>query len=104
MSGAAGSRPAPLPRFQTGQVVATPGALRMLQQAGIAPMTLLARHAFGDWGDLCEQDKQANDLAVAIGDRIFSSYEVGVGLSATKVWVITEADRASTCLLLPEEY
>lgn len=104
MSGAAGSRPAPLPRFQTGQVVATPGALRMLQQAGIAPMTLLARHAFGDWGDLCEQDKQANDLAVAIGDRIFSSYEVGDGLSATKVWVITEADRDSTCLLLPEEY
>ena len=104
MSGAAGSRPAPLPRFQTGQVVATLGALRMLQQVGVAPMTLLARHVFGDWGDLCEQDKAANDLAVTIGDRIFSSYAVGAGMSATKVWVITEANRASTCLLLPEEY
>lgn len=93
-----------MPKFQTGQVVATPSALHMLQQAGVAPMTLLARHAFGDWGDLCKEDKEANDLAVAIGDRSFSSYEVGIGLSATKVWVITEADRASTCLLLPEEY
>ena len=103
MSGAAGSRPVPLPKFQTGQVVATPGALRMLQQAGVTPMTLLARHAFGDWGDLCDEDKEANDLALAIGDRIFSSYAVGVGMSATKVWVITEADRTSTCVSLPEE-
>ena len=104
MSGAAGARPVALPMFQTGQVVATPGALRMLQQAGVAPMTLLARHAFGDWRDLCPEDKESNNLAVAIGDRIFSSFEVGVGLNATKVWVITEADRASTCMLLPQEY
>ena len=104
MSGAAGARPVALPMFQTGQMVATPGALRMLQQAGIAPMTLLARHAFGDWGDLCPEDKESNNLAVAIGDRIFSSYEVGDGMSATKVWIITEADRASTCVLLPGEY
>lgn len=94
----------PLPRFKTGQVVATPGALRMLEQAGVSAMTLLARHAFGDWGDLCEEDKESNNLAVAIGDRIFSSFEVGVGLNATKVGVITEADRASTCMLLPQEY
>ena len=104
MSGVPGSQPAPLPRFKTGQVVATPGALRMLQQAGVSPITLIARHAFGDWGDLCQEDKEANDLAVAIGDRIFSSYEIGVGMSATKCWVVTEADRASTCVLLPEEY
>ena len=104
MSADGGSKATRLPRFKTGQVVATPGALRMLQQAGVAPMTLLARHAFGDWGDLCDEDKEANNLAVAIGDRIFSSYEVGVGLNATKVWVITEADRSSTCVLLPEEY
>ena len=104
MSGAAGSRSAPLPKFQTGQVVATPGALRMLQQAGVAPMTLLARHTFGDWGDLGEDDHDANESAIRLGGRVFSSYEVGAGLSATKVWVITEADRASTCLLLPEEY
>ena len=104
MSKAANPQLTPVPLFQTGQVVATPGALRMLQQSGVAPMTLVARHAFGDWGHLCNEDKEANDLAVAIGDRIFSSYEVGVGMSEAKVWVITEADRASTCVLLPEEY
>lgn len=93
-----------MPRFKTGQVVATPGALRMLRQASVSPMSLIARHAFGDWGDLCQEDKEANELAVAIGDRIFSSYEIGVAMSATKCWVITESDRASTCLLLPEEY
>ncbi|MEP7298353.1 MAG: hypothetical protein ABI702_19385 [Burkholderiales bacterium] len=94
----------PLPRFQTGQVVATPGALRMLERAGVSAMTLLARHAFGDFGDLCEEDCEANEQAVARGGRVFSSHEVGVGLNATKVWVITEADRSSTCCLLPEEY
>jgi len=67
-------------------------------------MTLLARHAFGDWGELCEEDRVANEGAVASGGRVFSSYEVGIGLNATKVWVITEADRSSTCCLLPEEY
>jgi len=79
----------------------------MLEQAGVNPMDLLARHAFGDWGDwgdLCEEDREANRQAVAHGGRVFSSYEVGTGLNATKVWVITEADRSSTCCLLPGEY
>lgn len=67
-------------------------------------MTLLARHAFGDWGDLCEDDCEANEQAVALGGRVLSSYEVGVGPNAAKVWVITEADRSSTCCLLAEEY
>ena len=67
-------------------------------------MDLLARHVFGDWGELCSEDQEANNRAVTFGGRILSSYAVGVGLSATKVWVITEADRSSTCVLLPEEY
>ena len=104
MSGVATPKPMPMPRFKTGQVVATPAVLRMLQQIGVSPMSLVARHVFGDWGDLCQEDKEANDLAVVIGDRIFSSFEVGVGLNATKVWVITEADRSSSVLCLPEEY
>jgi hypothetical protein len=99
-----GSTAVLLPRFQTGQVVATPGALRMLEQAGVSAMTLLARHVNGDWGDLCQDDRDANEQAVSHGGRVFSSYEVGVGLNATKVWVITEADRTSSCFLLPEEY
>ena len=104
MSGAPTVRPTPCPRFRTGQVVATPAALRMLDQAGVTPMTLLARHAFGDWGDLGQDDCEANESAIRLGGRLFSSYQVGGGLSAAKVWVITEADRASTCLLLPQEY
>jgi hypothetical protein len=92
------------PLFSLGQVVATPGALEALEQAGITPMRLIARHVFGDWGDLCEEDQEANRQAVKHGGRVFSSYEIGAGLNATKVWVITEADRSSTCALLPGEY
>jgi len=92
------------PLFRTGQVVATPGALYVLEQASVNPMDLLARHVFGDWGDLCGEDKEANDQAVAHGGRILSSYDLGNGAAATKCWVITEADRSSTTFLLPREY
>jgi hypothetical protein len=67
-------------------------------------MSLLARHVFGDWGDLCTEDKESNERALAQGGRLLSSYEAGLGRDATKVWVITEADRSSTTFLLPEEY
>jgi hypothetical protein len=64
--------------------------------------SLFQRHAQGDWGDVCEEDWALNDLALADGDgRIFSSYELP---ESGKVWVITEADRSVTTLLLPEEY
>ncbi|WP_237225489.1 hypothetical protein [Rubinisphaera sp. JC750] len=88
------------PLFRLGQVVSTPAALELLSAKGIIPFELLSRHSSGDWGDLTSEDKEANDHALAHGDRIFSSYSVGKG----KVWVITEADRSSTCILLPEEY
>ena len=88
------------PLFRLGQVVSTPAALELLSANEIAPFELLSRHSSGDWGDLDDEDKEANDHALEHGDRIFSSYSVG----KEKVWAITEADRSSTCLLLPEEY
>jgi len=87
-------------RFTLGRTVATPGALAALEQAGVSPATLLARHHGGDWGDLCPEDAAANDQALEEGSRLFSSYKVGDG----KVWVITEADRSATTVLLPQDY
>ena len=84
-----------------GRVVATPGALAALDRAGDRPEPFLSRHLSGDWGELCDEDKLANDEALKIDSRILSAYRLGDG---TKIWIITEADRSSTCLLLPEEY
>ena len=105
MSKSAKQAPPLIPLFRTGQVVATPGALRTLQAAGVNPMDLLTRHVHGDWGDLCEEDKRQNEIAVATGQtRVFSSYCIGIGLTEAKVWLITEWDRSVTTLLLPSEY
>ncbi|MDP9488527.1 MAG: hypothetical protein M3Q49_22540 [Actinomycetota bacterium] len=83
-----------------GRVVATPGALRVLSNTGEDPFRLLARHASGDWGELDAHDRRENERSLKNGWRILSSYPVGDG----RVWVITEADRSSTTILLPEEY
>lgn len=88
-------------KFELGQVVATPGALEAIIRNGITPATLLNRHAQGDFGDLSEEDRQLNEEAITDGSRILSSYSLQDG---TKIWIITEADRSSSCLLLPEEY
>jgi hypothetical protein len=90
-----------LTRFPLGRVVATPGALRALEEANQNPFEFLARHQAGDWGDLCEEDKRENEFSVHGGFRILSAYRTR---NNTKVWVITEADRSATTLLLPEEY
>ena len=87
----------PLP---LGRVVATPGALQLLREAGEDPLHLLSRHASGDWGELDPHDRRENGLALKHGRRILSSYPAGGG----RVWVITEADRSVTTILLPEEY
>ena len=87
--------------FCLGQIVATPGALLALEQAGNSGSEFLNRHACGDWGDLCPEDRQANDEALKDGMRLLSSYRLSDG---TKIWIITEADRSVTTLLLPEEY
>ena len=111
-----GREPAPLvlkvfdkPLFRLGQILATPGALETLDRLGVDPLSLvLGRHVLGDWGDLCDEDKELNTHSLANGMRIFSSYKLtsATGDSATTetVWVITEADRACTTILMPSEY
>lgn len=88
------------PLFALGQTVATRGALVAMQRLGVSPLALLSRHQRGDWGNLDVEDKQANVQALSFGDRILSAYQ----LEAAKFWVITEADRSATTILLPEEY
>jgi hypothetical protein len=88
---------APLP---LGKVVATPGALKLLGKSGGHPFDYLARHASGDWGELCAFDRRQNEIALREGYRVLSSYETPAG----RVWIITEADRSVTTILLPEEY
>ena len=94
------------PKFELGQIVATPGALEALKAAGQGPGEFLRRHTSGDWGDLCEEDRRLNDLAVRDGSRILSSYKTKGG---AKLWIITEAvdddgRRSATTLLLADEY
>ena len=88
------------PLFGLGRTVATPGALVVLVGLGVSAVSLLSRHQRGDWGELDEEDKQTNNLAVKRGSRILSSYL----FDTVKLWVITEADRSVTTILLPEEY
>jgi hypothetical protein len=87
--------------FPLGQVVATPGALQSFALAEENYIPYLMRHAKGDWGDVCSEDASANDEALVLGERLLSAYRLQDGI---KVWIITEADRSSTCILLPEEY
>ena len=86
--------------FPLGRILATPGALGALREAGEDPLRFLSRHASGDWGELDAHDRRENELALRHGRRLLSSYPVGGG----RVWVITEADRSCTTLLLPSEY
>jgi len=88
--------------FQHGQIVATPGALELLGELEISPSSLLERHLSGDWGEVPKEDARENEFSIKHGFRVVSSYNVGDG--GHRIWVITEADRSSTCLLLPEEY
>jgi hypothetical protein len=89
------------PKFALGRLVATPGALRALARAGEDPLSYVSRHVSGDWGDLCDDDKKENDYSIANELRILSAYTLSTGV---KIWIITEADRSSTCVLLPSEY
>ncbi len=87
----------PLP---LGRVVATPGALEALSEAGEDPFRYLARHASGDWGELDEDDRRENERSLRYGWRVLISYPAG----GKTVWIITEADRSVTTILLPAEY
>lgn len=84
--------------FPLGQLAITGNASLRLSTEEV--FTALSRHASGDWGDLCPEDSIANDTALQHGDRLFSAY----GQRENRVWVITEADRSVTTVLLPEDY
>ena len=89
------------PLFRLGILVATPAALSLLSEFSLAPIDFLIRHRQGDWGDLDEDDIKANRAALHYGTRLLSSYTISAD---RKLWIITEADRSSTTLLLPEAY
>jgi hypothetical protein len=84
------------PLFSLGRIVATPGALAL--QVNFA--LYLGMHQRGYWGEICQEDWQANDRSVMAGERLLSAYETGKG----KIWIITEHDRSVTTILLPSEY
>lgn len=86
---------------ELGRIVATPGALQTLADFNVSPIAILERYIQCDWGDLDLYDKQMNDQALHIGERLLASYSLN---QDTRLWIITEADRSITTLLLPEEY
>lgn len=89
------------PKFPIGQLVATPGALEVLSQSSQTPQEFVQRHQAGDWGQVSKADGKSNDVALIEGSRILSAYKT---LKGEKIWIITEADRSSTCVILPSEY
>ncbi|APC69676.1 hypothetical protein [Ralstonia pseudosolanacearum] len=89
------------PRFELGVTLVTPAAVAALEAANVPEVLLLARHLHGDWGALSEEDRLQNELAVLLDLRILSSYPLPTG---GKVWIITEADRSATTILLPDDY
>lgn len=93
-------------KFHPGQIVATPGALEALQDAGQQPQDFLVMHLSGDWGELDQEDRQMNEVALIDGSRLLSAYTTRRG---QKLWIITEAAdddgrRLCTTILRPEDY
>ena len=86
--------------FETGAFYITAGVDALVKDDRAGLLQLLARHMNGDWGDVCDEDKQSNNEALLHDDRLLSSYQ----LNNETVWIITEADRSSTTILLPSEY
>ncbi len=94
------------PKFTLGQTLATPGALKALEEAGQSPAFFLDRHVQGDWGLVNDDDKRLNDQALVDGGRLLSAYKT---LKGERLWIITEATddegrRAASTILLPSEY
>ena len=90
-----------LPRFPLGKLVATPGALRLLEQHKAEPFDFILRHVGGDFGALDADDVASNETALKRGFRILSSYPIK---GNERLWIITEADRSVTTLLLPNDF
>ena len=89
------------PKFPFGQLVATPGVLRAFEVAGESPLAYLNRHLSGDWGEVDEHHRAENEYSLQHDLRLLSAFSLSSG---ERVWIVTEADRSSTCILLPEEY
>ena len=87
--------------FRLGRLCVTTGAIRALTSAAADPIEYVARHLAGDWGDLDAAESAANDRALQLGERIISAYRLA---NDEKIWIITEADRSATTILLPSEY
>ena len=90
--------------FKLGSIVCTRGVFELMKKDfdfSEFVRVSLVRHSMGDWGDLCAEDRQANESALVEGSRILSAYETD---GQPKIWIITEADRTSTCVLFPSEY
>ena len=88
-------------KFPLGEIVGTPGALEAIESAGQEPGFFLSKHVSGDWGTMDKDDKQLNEEALTNGDRIHSAYRT---LKGESIWIITEADRSTTTLLLTDDY
>ena len=89
----------PIAKFRLGKIVSTPNALDRLTQEDI--LTGIQRHQAGDWGDVSEHNRTVNERALIEGKRLWSVYHAGNGV---KFWLITEADRSYTTVLVPEDY
>lgn len=87
--------------FELGALAATTGAAQAAALAGVRLVDLLIRHLGADWGDVDQTDEAANTEALATGGRLLSSYHLPTG---AEIWIITEADRTSTTVLLAAEY
>ena len=88
-------------RFALGQTFITPGAQEALEIAGQTAIQFLRRHMSCDWGELSEDDVRENELSLTKGFRLLSNYQTGKG---QQLWIITEADRSATTILVPSEY
>lgn len=88
-------------RFLLGRVVATPDALEAISDNGQLLQEFISRHRVGDWGEWDKHDRLENERSLKDDLRLLSAYRLSDG---TKIWIVTEADRASTTILLPEEY
>ena len=91
-------------RFPLGQLAATPGVLDLLEQHHANLFDLLARHANGDWGDVCAEDAYANDQALIHGGRLLSSYTLVPGNLGSRVWLLSAQNRSATTAIMPSEY
>ncbi|RIJ09982.1 hypothetical protein DXT77_14665 [Pseudomonas sp. 91RF] len=89
------------PMSELGALVITCGADALMRAEQLDPFHYFGRHMQGDWGDLCLEDCKLNEDALINGDRLMSVYNIN---AEQKIWIITEADRSVTTILLPEEY